>query len=85
MELVLICIAVFLSGALVGFGIATIYTSANTIRLYDDKRELMKELADTRAQKEALEEIINGNTPKPPVAVLIADNNVAKGVDFGDF
>lgn len=83
MELVLICIAVFLSGALVGFGIATIYTSANTIRLYDDKRELMKELADTRAQKEALEEIINGN--KPPVAVLIADNSVAKGVDFGDF
>ena len=85
MELVLICSAVFLSGALVGFGIATIYTSANTIRLHDDKRELMKELADTRAQKAALEEIINGNTPKQPDAVLIADNSVAKDVDFGKF
>lgn len=83
MELVLICIAVFLSGALVGFGIATIYTSANTIRLYDDRRALMKELADTRAQKEALEEIVNGKNPT--VALYIADDSVAKGVDFGNF
>ena len=83
MELVLICIAVFLSGALVGFGIATIYSSANTIRLYDDRRELMKELAKTRAEKATLEEIVNGKTPT--VALYISDDTVAKDVDFGNF
>ena len=80
MELVLICVAVFLAGALVGFGIATIYSSAHMIRLYDDRRELMKELADTRAQKEALEEKVNGR-----VVINITDDTVADGVEFGGF
>ena len=80
MELVLICVAVFLAGALVGFGIATIYSSAHMIRLYDDRRELMKELAETRAQKESLEEKVNGR-----VVINITDDTVADGVEFGGF
>lgn len=83
MELILICVAVFLAGALVGFGVATIYTSANTIRLYDERRDLMRELADTRAQKQALEDVVNGY--KPPVSILITDETVGKDVGFENF
>lgn len=80
MELILICIAVFLAGALIGFGIATIYSSANTIRLYDERNDLLKELAETRAEKQALEETIKNLTP--PLQINIADDTVAKDVDF---
>lgn len=83
MELILICAAVFLTGALVGFGVATIYTSANTIRLYDERRDLMKELADTRAQKQALEEKVNGK--KPPISIVISDDSVGRDVGFENF
>ena len=69
----------FLTGALVGFGVATIYSSAHTLRLYDEKRELTKELAEVRAQKLALEEVIKGG---PSVQVEITDQTVGDKVDY---
>lgn len=78
-EMILICAAVFLAGALIGFGIATIYSSANIIRLYDEKHDLAIKVAELeeadRKAKEAAERL------KVPT-IEISDSTVADGVDF---
>lgn len=82
MELILICAAVFLAGALIGFGIATIYSSNQILTLWDEKTSLMKELAQTRAEKQSLEEVVNNFKP---VTVEISDPTVGSTVKFGGF
>ena len=82
MELILICAAVFLAGALIGFGIATIYSSNQILTLWDEKTSLMKELAQTRAEKQSLEEEVNNFKP---VTVEISDPTVGSTVKFGGF
>ena len=82
MELVLICIAVFLAGALVGFGIATIYTSAHTIRLYDEKRDLARKVAELEeADRKAKEAALKLPRIQPEV-IEISDPTAGEGVDF---
>ena len=82
-EMVLICAGVFLAGALIGFGIATIYSSNQILTLWDEKTSLMKELAETRAQKATLQDTVN-KMAKPAV-IEISDSTVGDGVKFGGF
>lgn len=81
-EMILILSAVFLAGALIGFGVATIYTSAHMIRLYDEKHDLarkVKELEEAdRKAKEAAERL------KIPT-IEISDPTVGEHVNFGGF
>lgn len=78
-EMVLICAAVFLAGALVGFGVATIYTSAHMIRLYDEKHDLARKVAEPEeADRKAKASALALKVP----TIEISDSTVADGVDF---
>ena len=79
MELVLIVIATFLAGALLGFGIATIYSSNQILTLWDEKKRLNRELIEAQAEKQSLEEIVEG---KKVQYINISDPTVGKEVDY---
>lgn len=78
-ELILGAAAVFLAGALVGFGIATIYTSAHMLQLYDEKRELTEKVEELEeADRKAKAAAMRLKIP----TIEISDDTVADGVDF---
>ena len=82
MELILICAAVFLAGALIGFGIATIYSSNQILTLWDEKKRLNRELVEVMAEKQNLQELVDKSRPK---TIEISDPTVGKNVKFGGF
>ena len=82
MELVLIVIATFLAGALLGFGIATIYSSNQILTLWDEKKKLNRELIDVMAEKQSLEEVVKNFKP---TTIEISDPTVGSNVKFGGF
>ena len=82
MEIVLGGIAIFLAGALVGFGIATIYSSNQILTLWDEKKRLNRELVEVMAEKQNLQELVDKSRPK---TIEISDPTVGKNVKFGGF
>ena len=82
MEMILIIAAVFMAGALVGFGLATIYSSNQVITLWDEKKKLNRELIDVMAEKQSLEEVVKNFKP---TTIEISDPTVGNTVKFGGF
>lgn len=82
MEIVLGGIGIFLAGALVGFGIATIYSSNQILTLWDEKKKLNRELIEVMAEKQNLQELVDSSCPK---TIEITDPTVGQNVKFGGF
>lgn len=82
MEIIIGGIGIFLAGALLGFGMATIYSSNQILTLWDEKKRLNRELIEALAEKQNLEEKVNGIQP---VTVEISDTTVGESVNFGGF
>ena len=82
MEIIIGGIGIFLTGALLGFGMATIYSSNQILTLWDEKKRLNRELIEALAEKQNLEEKVNGIQP---VTVEISDPTVGESVNFGGF
>ena len=82
MEIVLGGIAIFLAGSLVGFGIATIYSSNQILTLWDEKKRLNRELVEVMAEKQNLQELVDSSRPK---TIEISDPTVGSNVKFGGF
>ena len=82
MEIVLGGIAIFLAGSLVGFGIATIYSSNQILTLWDEKKRLNRELVEVMAEKQNLQELVDKSRLK---TIEISDPTVGKNVKFGGF
>lgn len=82
MEIVLGGIGIFLAGALIGFGIATIYSSNQILTLWDEKKKLNRELIEVMAEKQNLQELVNSSRPK---TIEISDPTVGQNVKFGGF
>ena len=82
MEIVLGGIAIFLAGSLVGFGIATIYSSNQILTLWDEKKRLNRELVEVMAEKQNLQELVDSSRPK---TIEISDPTVGQNVKFGGF
>ena len=82
MEIVLGGIAIFLAGSLVGFGIATIYSSNQILVLWDEKKRLNRELIEVMAEKQNLQELVDNFCPK---TIEISDPTVGSNVKFGGF
>lgn len=81
MEIVLGGIGIFLAGALVGFGIATIYSSNQILTLWDEKK-LNRELIEVMAEKQNLQDLVDRSCPK---TIEITDPTVGQNVKFGGF
>ena len=81
MEIILGGIGVFMAGALIGFGIATIYSSNQIITLWDEKKRLNRELIEALAENQNLQEKVNGFRP----TIEISDPTVGEQVKFGGF
>ena len=79
MEIIIGGIGIFLAGALLGFGIATIYSSNQILTLWDEKKRLNRELIEALAEKQSLEEIVEGNKVQ---CINISDPTVGKEVDY---
>ena len=79
MEIIIGGIGIFLAGALLGFGIATIYSSNQILTLWDEKKRLNRELIEVMAKKQSLEEIVEGNKVQ---YINISDPTVGKEVDY---
>lgn len=82
MEIILGGIGIFMAGALIGFGIATIYSSNQIITLWDEKKRLNRELIEALAENQNLQEKVNGF---PTKTIEISDPTVGKQVKFGGF
>lgn len=82
MEIVLGGIGIFLAGALVGFGIATIYSSNQILTLWDEKKKLNRELIEVMAEKQNLQELVDSSSSK---TIEISDPTVGQNVKFGGF
>lgn len=82
MEIVLGGIGIFLAGALIGFGIATIYSSNQILTLWDEKKKLNRELIEVMAEKQNLQELVDSSHPK---TIEISDPTVGQNVKFGGF
>lgn len=82
MEIVLGGIAIFLAGSLVGFGIATIYSSNQILTLWDEKKRLNRELVEVMAEKQNLQELVDKSRLK---TIEISDPTVGQNVKFGGF
>ena len=81
MEIILGGIGVFMAGALIGFGIATIYSSNQILTLWDEKKRLNRELIEALAENQNLQEKVNGFRP----TIEISDPKVGEQVKFGGF
>lgn len=79
MEIIIGGIGIFLAGALLGFGMATIYSSNQILTLWDEKKRLNRELIEVMAEKQSLEEIVEGNKVQ---YINISDPTVGKEVDY---
>lgn len=82
MEIILGGIAVFMAGALIGFGIATIYSSNQILTLWDEKKRLNRELIEALAENQNLQEKVNGF---PKTTIEISDPTIGEQVKFGGF
>ena len=82
MEIILGGIGIFMAGALIGFGIATIYSSNQIITLWDEKKRLNRELIEALAENQNLQEKVNGF---PTKTIEISDPAVGQNVKFGGF
>ena len=82
MEIILGGIGVFMAGALIGFGIATIYSSNQIITLWDEKKRLNRELIEALAENQNLQEKVNGF---PTKTIEISDSTIGEQVKFGGF
>lgn len=79
MEIILGGIGVFMAGALIGFGIATIYSSNQILTLWDEKKRLNRELIEALAENQNLQEKVNGFGK---TTIVISDDTIGKNVDF---
>ena len=79
MEIIIGGIGIFLAGALLGFGMATIYSSNQILTFWDEKKRLNRELIEALAEKQSLEEIVEGNKVQ---CINISDPTVGKEVDY---
>lgn len=79
MEIILGGIGVFMAGALIGFGIATIYSSNQILTLWDEKKRLNRELIEVLAENQNLQEKVNGFGK---TTIVISDDTIGKNVDF---
>jgi len=78
-EIILGAVAVFLAGALGGFGLATIYSSTQLLRLYDENDDLTKKVAELEeADRKAKAAALALKVP----TIEISDTTVADGVDY---
>lgn len=79
MEIIIGGIGIFLAGALLGFGLATIYSSNQILTLWDEKKRLNRELIEALAEKQSLEKIVEGSKVQ---YISISDSTVGKEVDY---
>ena len=79
MEIILGGIGIFMAGALIGFGIATIYSSNQILTLWDEKKRLNRELIEVLAENQNLQEKVNGFGK---TTIVISDDTIGKNVDF---
>ena len=82
MEIILGGIGVFMAGALIGFGIATIYSSNQILTLWDEKKRLNRELIEALAENQNLQKKVNGF---PAKTIEISDSTGGQNVKFGGF
>ena len=82
MEIILGGIGVFMAGALIGFGIATIYSSNQILTLWDEKKRLNRELIEALAENQNLQEKVNGFGR---TTIEISDPTIGERVKFGGF
>ncbi len=84
MEIILGGIGVFMAGALIGFGIATIYSSNQILTLWDEKKRLNRELIEALAENQNLQEKVNG-LGNATIEINVSDPTIGEQVKFGGF
>ena len=84
MEIILGGIGVFMAGALIGFGIATIYSSNQILTLWDEKKRLNRELLEARAANQNWQEKVDG-LGNATIEITVSDPTIGEQVKFGGF